>query len=116
MTNVMRLKGLLTSNNPEVVTHSTGEQVENAVYLSGLQGILTNDKDDSWRWGIFIVDAHVEEKVTLTQLVARLSELIHAEGIKKLGLDGFLEVTLDSEPNRYRIRVWDGSIGYEQIP
>lgn len=116
MTHIVSVKGLLTSNDPGAVTSATGELVEEAVNISGLQGVLTKDKDNSWQWGILIVDSLPEEKLTLFQLVAMLSQLTHEEGIKELGLDGFLQVTVDAEPSTYRIRVWDGNVGYEQIP
>jgi hypothetical protein len=45
--------------------------------------------------------------------VNKLTEVINANGVKELDLDGALKVAIDEEPYEFKIAVREGTVSYQ---
>lgn len=113
MANIESIKGVLAPCNTLGVTRNTATRIEEAVTTRGLYGVIK--KDSVWHRGIFIINTHLVtgDELSVMNFVNRLTDVINADGIKELDLDGALKVSIDEEPYEFRVAVREGKVTYQ---
>lgn len=113
MANIESIKGVLAPCDLLGVTRHTATRIEEAVTTLGLFGVIK--KDSVWHKGIFIVNTHLVEgdELTVMDFVNRLTDVINADGVKELDLDGSLKVSTDESPYEFRVAVREGKVSYQ---
>jgi hypothetical protein len=111
---IKSIKGTLAPMNALAVTKQTASKINKAVSVSGLSGVFK--VSPAWHHGIIVTNAsRPENDLTKFEFMSRLRELIHADGIEGLALEGMLTMKVDTTSNEFRVHVEAGNIVSEEV-
>lgn len=114
MAHIESIKGILAPCDILGVTRRTALSIDAAVNKEGLFGVIK--RDSAWNRGVIAINTHLalEDEITVMDFVNKLTEVINANGIKELDLDGALTVAIDEEPYEFKMVVRLGKVFYQQ--
>lgn len=117
MMKTLHVRGTLSPASPEATDTETHAAIKEAVHQNGLRWVL--EEGNHWGLGIININSCTETSGgTLAALgfMDRLTRLINTESISKLGLQGSLMITADSEwaPVVFNVKVKDREVSYMQ--
>jgi hypothetical protein len=110
---IKSITGTLAPTNGQAITKLTASKINKAVSISGLSGIIK--PSPAWHHGILVTNARPESSLTDFEFMKRLHELIHADGIEGLALEGMLTMKVDTTSNEFRVHVEAGNIVSEEV-
>lgn len=122
MTNkIMHVKGSLTPSNPDAVLGNTGYRITTEMIRNRLVSTLLSPDESMaiWDKGEIAPDTHTETlggRPAAMDFITRLHNVVTAPGIKQLGLQGELTITVDGvkEPVVFRATVENGNVFYNE--
>ena len=121
---IMHVKGtLVPSNLKAVVSDHTGHRIMTEMIRNRLIATLGGPNSgmnvSQWAKGTINPDTHTETRggrPAAMDFITRLHNVVTAPGIKQLGLQGELMVTVDGEkgPVAFRVTVENGDVFYNE--
>lgn len=118
---MMHVKGSLSPANPEMVTGSTAHRMTTEMIRHRLVSTLLNPNESMAKWdkGTVECDTHSETlggRPAAMDFITRLHNVVTAPGIKQLGLQGEITVTVEGvkEPVVFRVTVENSNVFYKE--
>lgn len=111
----VRIQGTLTSTNKGAVKGSTPSRIADALRVSSLKIFI---KENKWEQGDIEFNSQTlplgGRNIPLG-IVGMLNDLMKAEGVAELGLEGKLTVLVETaeEPSVVRITIQEGKLRYQ---
>jgi hypothetical protein len=121
-TKMMHVKGSIFPKNPENVLGNTGYRITTEMIRNRLVGTLLNPNESMAKWdkGMIECDTRTETngggRPAAMDFITRLYNVVTSPGIKELGLQGELMITVEGvkEPVILRATIENGNVFYNE--
>lgn len=118
---MMHVKGSLAPMNPEALQGNTGYRITTEMIRNRLVSTLLSPNESMAQWdsGTITCDTHSETlggRPAAMDFITRLHNVVTAPGIKQLGLQGEITVTVEGvkEPVVFRVTVENSNVFYKE--
>lgn len=111
----VRIQGTLIRSNQSAVKANTQNKIADALRVSSLKNFI---KENNWAQGIIEFNSQTLSlggRNIAQGIIGMVNDLIKAEGVAELGLEGKLTVLIETaeEPSVVRINIEAGKIRYQ---
>lgn len=111
----VRIQGTLTSSNKGAVKGSTASRIADALRVSSLKIFIKENKWDQGNIEFNSQTLPLGGRNIPLGIIGMLNDLMKAEGVAELGLEGKLTVLVETaeEPSVVRITIQEGKLRYQ---